>query len=71
MVFKKKNKTKLPVMQEMQVQFLGCKDLLEKEMTTRTNILAWETQTEEPGRLQSLKLLPIEEIIPKHLNRVF
>ena len=49
--FLKKNKTKLPIMQEMQVQFLGCKDLLEKEMTTHTNILAWETQTEEPGRL--------------------
>ena len=30
-------------MQEMQVQFLGWKDLLEKEMTTHTNILAWET----------------------------
>ena len=29
------------------------------------------SRTEEPGRLQSLKLLPIEEIIPKHLNRVF
>ena len=26
--------------------------------------------TEEPGRLQSLKPLPIKKIIPKHLNRV-
>ena len=29
------------------------------------------SRTEEPGRLPSLKLLPIKEIIPKHLNRVF
>ena len=27
--------------------------------------------TEGPGWLQSLKPLPIKEIIPKHLNRVF
>ena len=28
-------------MQEMQVRSQGCKDLLEKEMATHSNILAW------------------------------
>ena len=31
----------LPAMQETQVQFLGQKDPLEKEMATHSNILAW------------------------------
>ena len=40
----------LPVMQETQVQ----EDLLEKEMTTPSSILAWEISwTEEPGGLLS------------------
>ena len=30
----------LPVMQEIQVQFLGWKDPLEKEMATHTTVLA-------------------------------
>ena len=39
--------------QEMQVQSLGWKDLLEKEMATHSSILAWRIPwTEEPGRLQ-------------------
>ena len=39
-------------MQEMWVQSLGGKDLLEKEMATHSSILAWEIPwTEEPGRL--------------------
>ena len=34
---------------------LGREDLLEKEMTTHSNILAWRIPwTEEPGRLQSM-----------------
>ena len=34
---------------------LGQEDPLEKEMTTCSNILAWEIpQTEEPGGLQSM-----------------
>ena len=42
----------LPVMQEMQVRFLGWEDPPEKEMATDTSILAWEIPwTEEPGRL--------------------
>ena len=46
----------LPAMQEIQVQFLGQEDPLEKGMTTHTTILAWEIPwTEEPGRLQSME----------------
>ena len=44
-------------MQETQVQFLGQKNPLEKEMATHSSILAWEIQwTEEPGGLQSIGL---------------
>ena len=32
----------LPVMEETQVPSLGGEDLLEKEMATHSNILAWE-----------------------------
>ena len=43
--------------QEMQVQSLGRKDLLEEGMETHFSILAWRTPwTEEPGRLQSMRL---------------
>ena len=42
-------------MQEMQVQFLGQEDALEKEMATHSSILAWKIPwTEEPGGLQSM-----------------
>ena len=42
-------------MQDMQVQFLGRKDPLEKEMATHFSILAWEIPwTKEPGGLQSI-----------------
>ena len=45
----------LPTMQETRVQSLGCEDLLEKEMVTHSNILAWKIpKTKEPGRLQSM-----------------
>ena len=45
----------LPAVQEMQVQFLGQANPLEKEMATHSNILAWEIPcTEEPGVLQSM-----------------
>ena len=37
-------------MQERQVRSLGQEDPLEKEMSTRSSILAWEIPwTEEPG----------------------
>ena len=44
-------------MQEMQIQSLGQKDLLEKEIATHSSNLAWEiTWTEKPGGLQSMGL---------------
>ena len=46
----------LPTMWETQVQSLGREDPLEKEMATRSSILAWRIPwTEEPGRLQSME----------------
>ena len=42
----------LPAMQETQVQSLGWKDPLEKEMATDSNIFDWRIPwKEEPGRL--------------------
>ena len=47
----------LPTMWETQVQSLGWKDFLEKEMATHSSILAWKILwTEKPGRLQSMGL---------------
>ena len=44
----------LPSTQETWVQSLGWEDPLEKEMATRSSILAWEILwTEKPGGLQS------------------
>ena len=44
----------LPV-QEMSVQSLGWKDLLEKKMAAHSSILAWEIiWIEEPGGLQPM-----------------
>ena len=44
-------------MEETQVQTLGLKDPLEKEMATNSSILAWRTPwTKEPGRLQCIRL---------------
>ena len=46
----------LPAVQETQVRSVGRADPGEKEVATRTRILAWEIiQTEEPGRLQCLE----------------
>ena len=45
----------LPAMQDAQVQSLGGEDPLEKEVATRSNILAWRIPwIEEPGRLLSM-----------------
>ena len=45
----------LPAMQDIQVWFLGCEDLLEKGMETHSSIFAWRIpRTEEPGGLQSM-----------------
>ena len=44
-------------MQEMQVQFLGQEDPLEKEMVPHSSILTWRIPwTEYPGGLQSMGL---------------
>ena len=46
----------LPAMQEIQVQFVGYADLLEKEMASHSSILAWRIPwTEELGILQSIE----------------
>ena len=45
----------LPSMWETQVQSLGWKEPLEKNMATHSSILAWRIpQTEEPHGLQSM-----------------
>ena len=50
----------LPAMQETRVRSLGWEDPLEKEMATRSSILAWRVLwTEKPGGLR-----------PKGLQRV-
>ena len=47
----------VPVMQETWVWSLGQEDPPEKEMVTRSSILAWEIpRTEKPGGLQSMGL---------------
>ena len=46
---------RLPTMRETWVQSLGWEDLMEKEMATHSNILAWKIPwREDPGRLQSM-----------------
>ena len=43
---------RLPTMRETQVQSLGWKDFLEKELATHSSILAWKIPwTEESSRL--------------------
>ena len=47
--------TKLPLMQETQVQSLGWEDPLENEIATHSSILAWKISwMEEPGRLPTI-----------------
>ena len=46
----------LPVVWETWVQSLGWEDLLKKEITTHSSLLAWKIPwTEESGRLQWLQ----------------
>ena len=46
-----------PAAQEMRVQFLAREYPLEEGMATLSSVLAWEIPwTEEPGRLQSMRL---------------
>ena len=45
----------MSTMREIQVQSLGQEDILEKEMATHFNILAWKIPwMVEPGKLQSI-----------------
>ena len=54
----------LPVIQEIRVQSLGWEDPLEKEMATHSSILAWSIPwTEEPGRLQSMRLQRVGSLL--------
>ena len=52
----------LSAMQETQVQFMHWEDPLEKEMATpHSSILVWRILwTEEPGRLQSMRLQELD-----------
>ena len=49
-------------LQETWVQSVGWDDLLEKEMTTHSGILAWRIPwTQEPGELQSMGSHRVEQ----------
>ena len=64
----------LPVMWETWVRSLGLKDPLEKEMATRSSILAWRIPwTEELGGLQSWgrKKSDTTECLHFHPNHIF
>ena len=51
----------LPALQEIQVQFLGREDPLEKEMATHSSILAWKSLwTEEPSGPQPMGLQELD-----------
>ena len=59
----------LPAVQETQVRFLGWEDLLEKEMTTHSGILAWKIPwREEPGGLQSMESQRVDFTFPLLLS---
>ena len=67
----------LPALQKTQVLSLDQEDLLEKEMTTHSSVLAWKIPwAEEPGMLQSmgsqrvrhdLVTKPQQQLFPKRL----
>ena len=59
-----------PAVQETQVQSLGIKDPLEKEIATHSSILAWEMPwTEEPGGLQSMGSQRVgHDLVTEHDN---
>ena len=62
-----------PAKQEMQARFLGWEEPLEREMATHSIILAWDTPwTEEPGRLQTMRLQRVEHsLATKPLTPLF
>ena len=58
-------------MPETWVQSLGQEDPLEKEVTTHSNILAWEIPwTEEPGRLQSMGSQTVGHDLPTKQQQI-
>ena len=59
-------------MQETQIGSLGQEDTLEKDMATRSSILAWEILwTEEPGGLQFMGLQRVRhDLATEHAHRV-
>ena len=57
----------LPTTQETWVQSLGREDTLGQGMATHSSILAW---TEEPGRLQSMRLHDMTEQLTAVLKGV-
>ena len=62
----------LPAIQETQVQSLGWKDPLEKEMATHSSILACRIPwTEEPGGLQSMGSQRIEHYCVTNIHTAF
>ena len=61
-----------PAMQEMQVNFLGREDPLEKEMATHFSILAWEIPwTEEPGGLKSMGVAKSQTLLSDKQQRQY
>ena len=62
----------LPTMQETRIQSLGWEDLLEKEMATHSNTLAWKIPwTEDPGRLQTMRLQSRTRLSDFHFRCVY
>ena len=56
---------------ETQVQSLGQKDILEKEMATHASILAWRTsRTEEAGGLHTARGVAKEANRTQRLNKI-
>ena len=56
-------------MQEKRVQFLGREDPLEQGLAAYSSIFAWKVpQTEEPGRLQYMKLLSRIQLSDLHFR---
>ena len=59
----------LPAMQETQVRSLGQKDPLDKGKVTYSSILSWRIPwTEEPGRLQSMEVIFLDNLYTGSLS---
>ena len=57
--------------QETWIRSLGQEDPLEEEMATHSNILTWEIPwTEEPGRLQSMRLQRVRHKLNHDNNKI-